>query len=309
MLTLSRSVGFGFLIVILLLVPLPVHATIMYDISFNDPGGAFSAFYDPIRSTTLVAGADWARSFSGDAGLEVQVQFSDTILRSTGHSVTNFPVGTDNGRTVVQEGAAFQIARGADLNPTRTDIILAFNPTYLRDQLWFDPDPASRTTPVPPNKTDATTVITHELGHAFGFNGFRDLVTGEPRFSSFESAYDSHIVFRNGIPFFTGVLAEGAYGGPVPLTFDQRLTQNINHLGNVPPLPGSDLTGDLMNGIVFNNGTRYFISGLDLAILGDTGVPLATPEPGTLLLFLPGAAVLAGAAWRRHRTRPPELLS
>jgi hypothetical protein len=57
-----------------------------------------------------------------------------------------------------------------------------------------------------------------------------------------------------------------------------------------------------MNGIVFNDGTRYFISGLDLAILGDTGVALATPEPGTLLLFLPGAVALAGAAWGRHWT-------
>jgi len=38
------------------------------------------------------------------------------------------------------------------------------------------------------------------------------------------------------------------------------------------PRPGSDLIPDLMNGVVFDRGTSYDISPLDLAILADAGV-------------------------------------
>src|SRR6267378_2798333 len=249
MITFARSICFGLLLGILFLVPLPVGATIMYDVSFNDQFGTFSAFYAPIQSHLLAAGADWARSIAGDTTLQIEVQFADSINRSFGRSATNAPIGSQDGRTVLQEGAAFKIATGMDVNgPSNADIIIGFQPNYLLNTLWFDPNPFARTAPVPSDKTDAMSVVLHELGHAFAFNGFRNLATGELP-STFESVYDSHIVFRNGIPFFVGSLA-----GEVALTFDSRLTQNIYHLGNIPPGPGSDLIDDLMNGIEFTNG-------------------------------------------------------
>jgi hypothetical protein len=80
---------------------------------------------------------------------------------------------------------------------------------------------------------------------------------------------------------------------------DPRSSQNIYHLGNVPPGAGQDLGSDLMNGIAFFNGSRYAISPLDVAILADTGIPLAAiPQPRTLMLI---AGTLVAIHWRRRR--------
>ncbi|MCU0688198.1 MAG: hypothetical protein MUE97_00420, partial [Phycisphaerales bacterium] len=57
------------------------------------------------------------------------------------------------------------------------------------------------------------------------------------------------------------------YGGPVPVT-----TGNPSHLGNPVGQIGSDLIPELMNGVVFFNGTRYFVGPMDRAILRDCGV-------------------------------------
>ena len=49
---------------------------------------------------------------------------------------------------------------------------------YLQQELWFDPSPGTRLIPVPVTQTDAYSVMQHEFGHAFGFNGWRDGNTG-----------------------------------------------------------------------------------------------------------------------------------
>ena len=100
-----------------------------------------------------------------------------------------------------------------------------------------------------------------------------------------------------------GPLARAAYGNQdVPLTYG-----NYAHIGNgnFPSgssngRPGNDLIPDLMNGIVFTNGQRYFISELDLAILGDTGLTIVpVPEPATV-----GLLAVAVLALVRRRVSP-----
>jgi len=44
MVTRLQSTCVGVLIFVVFLVPLPSHATIMYNVSFNDPGGTFLPF-------------------------------------------------------------------------------------------------------------------------------------------------------------------------------------------------------------------------------------------------------------------------
>ena len=67
-------------------------------------------------------------------------------------------------------------------------------------------------------------------------------------------------------------MLETVYGGPVPMTYG-----DYPHFGNEPPRPGSDLIDhELMNGVVFYYGQRYYISPLDLAVLEDVGVPVNT---------------------------------
>jgi len=108
----------------------------------------------------------------------------------------------------------------------------------------------------------------HELGHAFAFNGWMDDITGIMP-GNYQSTFDEKVNFLNGNFFFTGSRATAIYGSSVPLTYG-----NHGHLGNSSPRPGSDLIPDLMNGVVFNRGTRYYISPLDVAIFADTGLPM-----------------------------------
>ena len=274
-----------------------------YDISFDDPGATNAAFYTEIQSNLGAAFAEWSRFFASNASLEAEVTFTSATPRAASASATTSPVGVHNGLTVGQVGAAYEIRTGIDPNGSAPDIRVFLNPAYVANQLWFDPDPAARTALVPLDKTDAYSVMIHELAHAFGFSGFRDILSGHPTVSGFESAYDALTTPGTTNPAFIGAGAEAVYGGPVPLTFfpaaDPRSSQNIYHLGNVPPGAGQDLASDLMNGIAFVNGSRYTVSLLDVAILADTGIPVAAiPQPTTLMLI---AGTLVAVHWRRRR--------
>ena len=167
---------------------------------------------------------------------------------------------------------AFELRTGDDPNGPQPDVLVQLSPEYVTDELWFDPDPNRRTAPVDPGRTDAVSVLLHEIGHALGFSGWIDQVTGEFP-SNFQSLFDSNIVRDGEDFFFIGEQAQRQYGGPVPLTFG-----NPGHLGNESPRPGGQLVSDVMNGITLFRGTRYSVSQLDLAILQDLGLPV-TGQP------------------------------
>jgi hypothetical protein len=205
----------------------------------------------------------------------------------------------DNGAyNVFEQGAAAEVRTGVDPNGATADIELVFSSGYLMSELWFDPDPVARTAAVDPSRTDAMSVMLHELGHAFAFNGWRDPFTGALP-GDYQSTFDEQVVIDGTNFYFTGANAQAVYGGPVPVTFG-----NINHIGNDAPRPGSDLIPDLMNGVVFFRGVRYDISALDLAIAEDTGLALraaAVPAPPALVLLATGVVPLAGFRWLRRR--------
>jgi VCBS repeat-containing protein len=246
---------------------------LMFNVSFDDPQGTFSAFYPAITSEIIAAGLDWDDFILGNASLEVIVRFNPNIPTETGGSITSNFVGTHGAFNVFEQGAAAEIRTGVDPNAATPDIQITIGTAYLTNELWFDPDPLRRTVPMPTNKTDAVSVFIHELGHAFAFNGFLDPSNGAHS-GNFESTYDENVVFDGNNLFFIGPHAEAVYGGPVPLTFG-----NYAHVGNQSPRPGSDLLSDLMNGVFYLRGTRYDVSSLDFAILQDVGVPVSIP-PG-----------------------------
>jgi hypothetical protein len=205
-------------VVLVCLVPLQVRANVVYDVSFDDPGGAFSSFYAPIESHLLAT----------DIALEIEVGFADSILRAFGRSNIAVPIGTISGRTLVQESAGWEIATGFDPTPAFPDILIGFQPHYLQNELWFDPNPFLRTAPVPGDRTDAMSVVLHELAHAFGFNGFRDQMTGVLN-PLFLSGYDALTTFAGPRLFFVGERAQNVFGGPVPLTFPMSARLNNYH--------------------------------------------------------------------------------
>lgn len=282
----------------------PARAAITFNVSFNDPGNAFAAYYADITSHALAAGNDWGSRLVSNtpSSLEIIVNFPN-IPRASGRSMVSSFFGTVNGTNIFEQGAAAEIKTGIDPNGAAPDIEINFGSDYLMNELWFDPNPLLRTAPVPINRTDAYSVFIHEVGHALSFNGFRD-VNGTPPPSGDLSTYDQFIKFNNingeNIPFFTGSAAVAEFGADVPLTFG-----NMYHVGNAAPRPGEELIPDMMNGVVYFRGVRYNISALDLAITQDAGLPVlaaVVPESSTLLLGLLGMGALGGMVVRRRMT-------
>jgi hypothetical protein len=276
-----------------------------FEIVFNDPGAAYAGYYADLERVTLAAGNFWAASFAGlanGANLTVNIAFT-SLATANGRSATTAFVGAGAGGTSLwEQGAAHEIRTGIDSNGAQADVEINIGiDGYLQNELWFDPDPSLRLATVPADRTDAVTVMLHEFGHAFGFNGWLDGRTGALA-GSFESTFDAYVTPASTAAgttlFFTGPAATDLYGGPVPLTFD-----NFAHLGNSNPRPGGDLLPDLMNGEVFYRGTRYSISPLDLAILADAGLPVlaVVPEPGPAALLLAGMALLTVLRGRRRQ--------
>jgi hypothetical protein len=246
--------------------PQTAEGPIVYSVTFNDPGSAYSAYYSAITSNLQAAGADWARYLIGSGNLEVEVVITTSVAGIAGGSVTSGYVRNDGTRDIFEQGAIYEIRTGIDPNDTTPDIRISINPTYLTSNMWFDPNPTQRTDPIPANHTDAISLFTHELGHAFAFNGWMDGTTGQLP-PTYMSTFDANVNFDGTNFFFIGPNAEIRYGGPVSITFG-----NPFHLGNNSPRPGSNLIGDLMNGVVYNYQTRYRISPVDLEIVRDCGV-------------------------------------
>lgn len=252
----------------LLLAATSARAAITFPVTFQDPGGANSAYYDLITSHIQAAGAEWGRYLDGAGSLEVQVEFTTSIARVDGASFTSGFSHKNGSRDVFEQGATAELRTGADPNGSSPDIRFRINPNYMRSDMWFDPEPTVRSAAIPANKIDAMSLFIHELGHSFLFTGWMDGTTGALP-ATYMSTFDENVQFDDANFFFVGANAEARYGGPVPVTY-----ANYGHIGNNSPRPGSDLLPDLMNGVVYYYQTRYRISALDFAMLKDAGVPL-----------------------------------
>jgi Ca2+-binding RTX toxin-like protein len=251
-----------------------------FSVSFSDPGQKYLDYYDDVSATILAAGEIWADYIDSEALLEVNVNFDDPKATADTASATSVFLGTIGGIDLFQQGAAAELSTGIDPNGAAPDILISINASYLEHELWFDPTPFDRSDPVPADKTDAVSTWLHEIGHALGFLGWRNVSTGVLP-GNFMSTFDQYVLQSQGNFYFTGVNAVSAYGENVPLT-----SNNLFHYGNQSG-PGTDLVDDgLMNGVTFHRGNHYTISSLDLAILDDTGVPIVDVfgSPGDDLL-------------------------
>ena len=257
-----------------------------FNITINDPLNTYSTYYAAIESSIQASGSFWDNYIGGvNANLEVVVNFNNNIPTATGRSVTSSFVRNNGTFNIFEQGAAAEIKTGIDPNQNEPDIEINLSPNYLINTLWFDSNPFTREGIVPNNKIDAVSVFMHELGHAFAFNGWMNPTTGTMP-GNYQSTFDEKTYFDGTNFFFTGSQAVSIYGSPVPLTYG-----NISHLGNNSPRPGSDLISDLMNGVVYYYGQKYYISPLDVAILADTGVPVTFNLPVSVTLAVSPSSV------------------
>lgn len=284
----------------------PAQAALTYSLSIDDPLGAATSFHSQIETHVGAALFQWGSYLGGSANLDVRVDITRDVARAAGTSFTSGYFGSSGGRNIFEQGMAYELRTGIDPNGSAPDVHLLFNPDYLSNVLWFDSDPYARKAQVNASRVDAQSVFIHEVGHALAFNGWSDVNNGSLP-ATYASTWDINTSFDGQTVFFNGAQAQSVYGGPVPIT-----AGNNFHLGNLSG-PGSDLVGDVMNGVVFNYGNRYNISALNLAMLRDMGVavvsdPLlmhyastsAIAEPETWALWLGGLALL-GSLQRRRR--------
>jgi hypothetical protein len=250
-----------------------VEAQPLFDVTISDPADEFGGLDAAITSNVLASADLWGQHLSGDAPIEILVQPNNAIPRATGRSLTSSFVGSNGTFNVFEQGMAFELRTGLDPNGATADVLIELSPGFASNGLWFDPSPTLRTVPVNPQRTDAVSVFAHELGHAIAFNGWIDGTTGQYSGTS-QSTFDELTAFDGVNFFFVGNEARSVYGSDVPITFGSP-----HHLGNNSPRPGANLIPDLMNGVVFQNGTRYDVGPLDLAIAQDAGVLLDTPQP------------------------------
>ena len=262
---------------------------------------------DQITSHLSEAMRRWSRLLVIDGARSIEVEVTISSIPTAGAaSAYGIPIGEEGGRSLLEQGVAYELRTGVDANAATPDMYLNIGLDYLRNSLWFDPDPSSRTAPVPLDRTDAMSTFLHEVGHAIAYNGWSDPVTGVPP-AEFWSTFDRWML--PGAPtLFTGPHAVAAWGSAPDLT-----TGNNKHWGNattsvlppvawqvvrpiewrdglaVPPrVPAppsmpfpaqpsavqASLIDQLMNGVVFYSGHRYDISPLDIAVLKDVGLPL-----------------------------------
>lgn len=241
-----------------------------------------------IESAILGAGAQWAKYLDHSGSLEVQVQIVADSSTFLGRSTRFEFLQTQNGYTLYQPSAAFELVTGTDFfGPETPDLRFEIGSAFL-DQLWFDPDPINRTGVLPSNRIDAVSAFMREFSRVFARAGYYDAST-DTFPSTFGSTFDRNVTRVGNAAFFSGANAVAAFGAPVPL----RLGAPYD-LGN----PGTALENTLMGSAALQPGVRYEISALDVAILADTGLQtLPVPEPGAVALIGLG---LAAVLWRRR---------
>lgn len=222
-----------------------------------------------IEANTLAACDMWGAFVSGSGSLEISLNFIETPTnRASGASRTSAFFETINGISIYEQAAAAEVRTGQDPNGAEADIDINIDPDHI-DNLWFDPDPYRRTATVPSGQTDAMSTLLHELGHAFAFNGWLSNDTGQSTIGGDMSTFDRHVHYEGGRFTFHGPQAVAEFGGELILA---QTNNTYVHLGNTEA-DDPRLVQDLMNGVFFTRGQRYYISDLDLAVVRDSGLP------------------------------------
>ena len=234
-----------------------------FTVTVVDTVGSYSSYSASISANMLAAAQSWAQYFVGVGMIDIQVNIEPTlgngVLANATSSTSVHPGQIVNGLDVYQWGTISELVSGIDPNGAAPDIIVNVAANYLTSSYWFDPNPFDANHLIPAGSYDAVSIFMHELGHAWGFNGWSDLDTGAHPSSNgvpYGSMFDTWVENNGGTICFTGPTAEQYFGGAVPLA-----PGSIMHLG---------IASDLMNPYAFL-GTASSISLLDLAIFQTLG--------------------------------------
>ena len=224
---------------------------------------------DALIRATIEAAGMWLSSFiKGSGVIDLALDYDPLIATMNAASADNQAAGQVTGAngaayTLAIDGVPVEVLQGIDLNGAAADARIQIGTSNLARFYWFDPTLDSAAD-IPPDKTDGFRVMLHELLHTLDFNGWlaKDAAgyTG-----TVASAFDSHVLVKDGRSWFTGEHAQQAFGGPVPLT-------NV-HLGDALSFAAGRLTGEstLMSYAAVPNGQRLSLDPVVIGVLRDLG--------------------------------------
>ena len=289
--------------------------------TYQDPHGQLAAL--PLLEPTIRAAMALLSSylvFDGVADIEIVVDQTPTGRFAAGGD-SSF-VGRFNGIDLWEPSLAAESRSGTDPDPSRADISIYIDPAgSFLSGLWWDPDIATTLGGVVPHdRTDAFSVILHELLHGLGIRGWRDASTAALP-ADYQSTWDQHITLANGKAYFSGPATTALLGGPAEVRLGG--SQGGYHLGHGPTPADSGqpwIAGSVMNGYFTLPGERYLPGRLELAMLKDVGwliratnlvdvVNQLDGEPGSgieLALETDSTAVFAYSLYRAAFDRAPD---
>lgn len=247
----------------------------------NDPQGRLSVV--PLLAATIRAAVDYIDQYlvlQGTVDIVINVETTGTG-RFGGNGDRTY-AGQRDGKELWEAALIGESRNGVDRNPGTPDLSIVIDPSsgYLA-RLWWDPNIATSLAANPPNdRTDAFSLIVHELLHGMGFIGWRDVDTGALP-GNYQSVWDAMVVLAGGRANFNGPATTALLGQPVEVRLGG--SQGAFHLGN-GPTPAASLMpwieGSNYNSYYYVDGERYTLGRLELALLQDVGWTL---EPNITL--------------------------
>jgi Ca2+-binding RTX toxin-like protein len=211
--------------------------------------------------------------FQGLGTIEVGATISSNLGSFLATASAAISVPLNPGSSTYLQGTVYEMLTGIDRNGSTADVNISIDASNFSD-FWFDPTPTERSDGPPPNQYDFYSIMLHELGHAFGFGGFRDLNGGFA--SSARTLFDTHTTLVAGGAVYDSAAVRAVTGGnPVRLVADQGEGTRWYHLTD---------PADLMFS-AGARGVRKSYSAIDIAMLYDAGLDSAPPGAGDDIWF------------------------
>ena len=231
-------------------------------LQYNVDWTAFSSYsgsvVSSIQACLTKALNNIAADFNAKGTLDIKVvpeNVNKSVLAEASGALVPVPANLSATAHTATQTTAFLVESqtGLDANGDASDATVYINMADLNQfNLSTTQSPAS-------GQYDLTTILTHEMLHALGFDGLIGQSTSQ------RTVYDTYVSLQSGVPYFTGPHAQSVYGGPVPLAAASTGSGSAYYHVAV----ASDLMSDALRA-----GDVKTISKLDLAILQDLGAPV-----------------------------------
>ncbi len=153
----------------------------------------------------------YGKYFQGLGTFDLQISFaalgSNFLAQAQPNAYSPVLTQDASGFRLLKPTWIAEFLTGKDPGPGVPEGLIDVN-TDLLSRFWFDPTPDDRSDSAPFGKSDFLAIITHELGHIFGFDGFRNL---DGSFSTdVRTIYDQH---TSAAGFYDSLAMRTATGG------------------------------------------------------------------------------------------------